>query len=209
MPPAVITKPGVSPIETELFTDMTTNLIYDDMIADVSNVMQTLSPRERDVQDKSGNWYLTRILPYRTVENVIDGAVLTFIDITEVARLKNARLYAEGIVNTVREPLLILDEKFHVVTANRSFYKSFQADKKETEGRLVFEIGHGQWDIPALRELLDKILPDNTTFENFEVDYKFPSIGHRKMLLNARRIVQADGQQPLILLAIEDVTEKA
>ena len=116
--------------------------------------------------------------------------------------------YAEGIVDTVREPLVVLDAGLRVISANSSFYKTFNVSREETERRLIYELGNHQWDIPEFRELLEKILPKNTRFENFEVEHDFPEIGHKKMLLNARRILQSDEQTETILLAIEDISER-
>jgi len=119
-----------------------------------------------------------------------------------------ARDYAIAIVETVREPLVVLDSKLRIITANRSFYKIFQVNKKETERKLIYKLGNGQWDNPKLRNLLEKILPQKTFFQDFEIEHDFPDIGKRSVLLNARKIVQASENEPLILLAIEDVTEK-
>ena len=115
---------------------------------------------------------------------------------------------AENIVDTVREPILVLSADLKVQRANRSFYRTFQVAPQDTENRLVYELGNGQWDIPALRKLLEEILPQNTAFEDFEVAHDFPDIGRKVMLLNARRI-HRDGHHPeAILLAIEDITER-
>jgi len=115
--------------------------------------------------------------------------------------------YAENIVETVREPLVVLDAGLTVMSVNRSFCQTFEVTPEETEGRLIYELGDFQWDIPALRELLEDILPRKTTFDNFEVEHDFKKIGRRIMLLNARRIYRPTNHIELILLAIEDVTE--
>jgi len=111
-------------------------------------------------------------------------------------------------VETIREPLIVLTPDLKVISANRSFYENFQVAPKETEGRLIFDIGNHQWDIPALRELLEEIIPQNTHFNNFEVDHEFPAIGRKTMLLNARRIYRESIGTDMILLAIEDITER-
>lgn len=117
--------------------------------------------------------------------------------------------YIKTVVDVVREPVLILDKNFRVMAANESFYRVFQVDPKDTEQKIVYELGNGQWNIPALRKLLEDILPKNTFFKGFEVTHEFPSIGHKTMILNARQIhVKKDTAfPPIILLAIEDVTE--
>jgi PAS domain S-box-containing protein len=116
--------------------------------------------------------------------------------------------FAENIINTVREPLIALDQDLRVVTVSRSFYEFFQVKPKETVGQLIYDLGNKQWDIPKLRELLEDILPEKTTFDNYEVEHDFATIGRRTMLLNARQIEQALGKERIILLAIEDITER-
>jgi len=120
--------------------------------------------------------------------------------------------YIKTVVDVVREPVLILDKDFRVMAANDSFYRAFQVELKDTEGRIVYELGNGQWNIPALKKLLEDILPKNTFFRGFEVDHEFPFIGRKVMILNAREIHfkedSVSEQFPsIILLAIEDVTE--
>lgn len=117
--------------------------------------------------------------------------------------------YAEAIVETVREPLVILDKNLHIMTANKSFFDTFKVTKKNTYKKLIFEIGNGQWDIPLLKKQLQEILPKNSHFEDFEVTHKFTDIGVKTMMLNARRIVLEGHKTELILLAIEDITLKS
>src|SRR6266540_308099 len=112
--------------------------------------------------------------------------------------------YTERIADAVREPLIALDKDLRVKTANRSFYRTFQVTPAETESCFLYDLGSGQWNIPQLRELLEEILPQNTSVENFEVDHVFPSIGQKVMLLNARRIHYKGTDTELILLAMED-----
>ncbi len=119
-----------------------------------------------------------------------------------------AREYAESIVNTVREPLLALDQNLRVISVSRSFYEFFQVKPEETIGRLIYELGNKQWDIPKLRELLETILPNKTIFNDFEIEHDFTTIGKRSMLLNARQINNASGKDKTILLAIEDISER-
>jgi PAS domain S-box-containing protein len=117
-------------------------------------------------------------------------------------------LHAVGIVNTVRVPLVVLDATLHVLLANRYFYECFQITPLETEAHRLSDIGNGQWNIPALRDLLDEVLAHHMAFDDFEVTHTFPHIGPKSMLLNARPIVRTAGQPPLILLAIEDITTR-
>ncbi len=119
-----------------------------------------------------------------------------------------AREYAESIINTVREPLIALDQDLRVVSVSRSFYDVFKVKSEETVGQLIYDLGNKQWDIPKLRELLETILPQKATFDNYEVEHDFATIGRRIMLLNARQIKRVLGKERIILLAIEDITEK-
>jgi two-component system cell cycle sensor histidine kinase/response regulator CckA len=119
-----------------------------------------------------------------------------------------SREYAESIINTVREPLIALDQDLRVVTANRSFYKVFKVTPEETVGQLIYDLGNKQWNIPRLRKLLETILPQKTSFDDYEVKHDFSAIGTRTMLLNARQIERVRGMERIILLAIEDITDR-
>ena len=123
------------------------------------------------------------------MQNVTD---LKQIELT----VQEAREYAESIVDTVREPLIVLDADLKVVSANRAFYQTFKTKPAETEGQLIYDIGNQQWNIPNLRELLEDILPRNASFDNYEVEHDFPYIGKRTMLLNARRIPRPPAKPP-------------
>ena len=139
------------------------------------------------------------------------GVVMLFRDITERRQsehiIASARSYAESIVATVRGPLLALDRGLHIMTANRSFYETFAVTPPEVIGRFIYDLGDGQWDIPALRTLLEDIVPTNSSFEDYEVEHDFEHIGPKTMLLNARRFPPG-GEFELLLLAIEDITER-
>ena len=117
--------------------------------------------------------------------------------------------YSEAIIATIHEPMLILNKNFHVISANKSFYKKFLVDKDETEGKLLFDLGNKQWNIIKLRQVLNEILSKNNSFENFEVTHTFSGIGERIMLLNAHLIIQKTNSEQLILLAIEDITDRS
>jgi len=123
-------------------------------------------------------------------------------------KVQDAWTLAHAIVDTVREPLIVLDQELRVVAASRSFYLTFKVNADDTQGNLLYDLGDGQWDIPKLRLLLGKILPEQGAMEDYEVEHDFPSIGQRTMLLNARRIFYEKGAHATILLGIEDVTEK-
>lgn len=122
--------------------------------------------------------------------------------------ISQALIYYKNIVNTVREALIILDEELKVVSANDAFYRLFHVSKEETEGRHIYELGSRQWDLDGLKEILEKIIPRNDHFQDYMADYTFPIIGHKIMLLNGRRVIHGERGHRLILLAIEDVTER-
>src|SRR5687768_3837413 len=144
--------------------------------------------------------------------------VLAMEDVTErrraeeevakaAADLKAIETFSQNIVDTVREPLLMLDTTLRVHSANRAFYQTFHVSQEETENQLIYELGNGQWDIPALRNLLEDIVPKNSVFSDFELEHTFPVIGRRVMLLNARQL-KAGNHGELLVLAMEDVTER-
>ncbi len=138
--------------------------------------------------------------------------LLAIEDITEnklTAQIaQDAREFAESIINTIHEPLIVLDADLRVISASLAFYQVFKVDPKATEGRFIYELGNHQWDIPILRKLLEEILIKNTTFSRFEVEHEFIGIGKRTMLLNARQILRPSEKSRIILLAIEDITER-
>ena len=192
-------------------TNINTNFNNYDLEQAILEVIDTLISKEEEVQDRYGRWYSVQIRPYRTLENKIDGVVISYVDIDTIKKClalsQEAREYAEAIVEKVREPLLVLDANLHVKSANKAFYQTFLVTPEETEDKSIFDLGNGQWNIPDLRVLLEDILGKETVFEGFEVVHDFPNIGYKKMLVNARRIVGSNNQTNLILLAIEDITK--
>ncbi|HEV2390942.1 MAG TPA: chemotaxis protein CheB [Verrucomicrobiae bacterium] len=173
----------------------------------LAEVVATGRPLQREVRDKAGHSYDLRARPFLTLDNRIDGVVLMLLDIEALKKaeheVRESRDYAQAVVESV-SPLLILKPGLQVLTANASFYRAFQVTPEQTLGRLVYELGNGQWNIPKLRSLLEEILPCDRVFRDYEVTREFDSIGRRTMLLSGRRVQQLD----LILLAIEDITAR-
>lgn len=192
-------------------SDIKHKLNIPDLEAQISEVISTLNLKAQEVQDQYDHWYDLRIRPYRTLDNKIDGAVVVLVDIDNIKRsaeqLRASRDYAEAIVDTVRQSLVVLDTDLRVVTANQFFYDKFQVLQEETENYLIYELGNGQWDIPQLRSLLEDILTHQTQFQDVEIEHTFEQIGYKIMQLNARKMPQI-GDQPLILLVIEDITQQ-
>ena len=177
----------------------------------ISEVITKLHTVEKEVQDNQGRWYSLRMLPYKTSDNRIDGVLIALGDIHLIKRqleiTREARDQAQAIVQTVREPLVLLNERLEVSIANRAFYDTFPVQPKQTEGRSIFQIGGGQWDIPKLRELLERVLPDNKQVVDYEVEQEFPALGRRRFILNARQVQLRGLGWEMILLAIEDVSD--
>lgn len=192
-----------------LLADIKCDLVDEDILTQAETVLETLIPVEREVCSNKGDWYLLRIQPYRTLDNVIDGVVMTFTDITSRINteelVKEARELAESIVNTIREPILVLNNKLKVISTNKAFCDLFHVTIKDTVGRKIYELGNHQWDIPALRKLLETILPQEQILNDYLVEHNFPGIGRRKILLNGRCIVNKTGEPSLILLAMIEV----
>jgi len=192
-----------------------TNLKYENLVEDSKEVLRTLIYKEIELQTNDGTWYQMKILPYRTTNNVIDGVVITFSIIHKIKtaneeinklnqELQLAREYADNIIQTVREALIVLDPDLKVLSANRSFYRTFNSTEENTVGKFIYEIDYKKWEIPELRVLLEHIIPQNNFFEGFEVEYDFAEAGRKKLLLNARRMkYQGQKETKLILLAIE------
>ena len=128
--------------------------------------------------------------------------------VSTIPGLESAQTLAQAIVNTIHEPLVVLDAQFHVVAASRSFYETFQVDRDETQGQQLYSLGDGQWNIPALRLLLETIIPERTAMDGFEVTHDFPGLGRRTMLLNARKVLYDTSSDIAILLAFTDVTDR-
>jgi two-component system, chemotaxis family, CheB/CheR fusion protein len=189
-------------------TDLAAQFADADLVSDVRETLKTLKGRERPLIGTGDRHYQLRVLPYRTVKNVIDGVVLTFTDVTEAKQsallVEDAKTYAENIVDTVRSPLLVLDARLWVRSANRAFYEEFQVTPAET----LNGIGGRPWDIPELPRLLGEVISANKKIEDFEFEQDFPEIGRKILILDARQIRQSRDSEPLILLAIEDITRR-
>lgn len=183
--------------------DIKTNLDGEELLIKAQSVLETLASFETEVHSLNGKWYLMRIQPYRTLDNIIEGVVLTFTDISKRVAAESimqvARELAENIVDTVRDPLIVMDDSLKVISANHAFYKYFKVKEEDTIGQKIYNLGNKQWDIPSLRKLLEVILPRNRTVEGYIVELNFPKIGHKKIMLNARRIF-GDTQQPSLIL---------
>jgi len=174
----------------------------------IVRVIKDLAMKDQEVQDEQGYWYNLQIRPYRTSDNKIDGAVITFADVNALKQrqrvIEDYRLFLESMIQTVSVPLVVLDAQLRVKMANDCFCRTFHVAADQTENRLIYELGNKQWDIPGLRKLLEDILPRKSKFSNYEVEHSFEKIGRKIMLLNGNQM--ESGQ--FILLSIEDITER-
>ena len=185
--------------------ELALNLKQDDLQEHCRNVLKTLTRFEIEVRSKTGKWFLMKIMPYRTSENVIDGLVLTFVDISPLMAGRDALTFSQGIVNTVRQPLVILDDEMRVVSANKAFYTTFKTSEKQSVGENVFELGGAQWDDAELRGQLMQVLNKDKTFDGLKITAEIPKLGRRTFLLNGRRLDREEGLPEMILLAMEEV----
>jgi two-component system CheB/CheR fusion protein len=174
----------------------------------VREVMERCVAQRRDVRTDEGVWHVLHVRPYETWDHKIEGAVISLQNIDALKRTVNqTREYADTLIESAREPIVVLDGGLRVTVANPAFYRVFEAAPEETEKKLIYDIGNGQWNIPRLRQLLEEIIPRNSRVDDFEMSHHFPHLGARDMLLNARRVEMQKGH-PFILLSIEDVTQR-
>jgi two-component system CheB/CheR fusion protein len=191
-------------------SDITSNLDYDNLFEDAEEVLDKLSRKELEIRSKNGESYVMRIVPYRSGENVIEGVVISFLDVSAFENVKtlgrSLRKFFEFIMAELREPVVIMDEKFIVFAVNQSFYRVFKTTPQKTLERQLFELDNRQWDIPELRQFLEDIIPLDKHFEDYEVEAEFPRLGRRKMSLNGRRVEAGGEYPPMILLRFRDIT---
>lgn len=191
-----------------------TTIKYDKLVENAEEVIKTLHQKNIEVESYDNHWYHIRILPYRTLSNMIDGVVITLTDITVFKEyeqklkklneaLQDALTYSENIVNTVREPLLILNTNLKIISANTSFYNTFNLVESDTVGKSLYDLAGKKWDVPKLRQLLDKVILDNEFFDGFKMELNLPKMGICNLILNGRKIFNRKSESEMILLAME------
>jgi two-component system CheB/CheR fusion protein len=189
--------------------DLRPNLNLPDLQPLISRTMETLVVQEQEVRDLGGRYYNLSIRPYRTSDNKIDGVLIALADTDALKRTleeaRDARDYAKAIVETMREPLVVMDSVFCVITANRSFYTTFELTPHEVENQKLFDLAGGAWNITDLRALLEQILPQNSHYNDLKLTHTFPKVGPRTLSLNARKL-RWEGER--ILLTMEDLTDR-
>jgi two-component system CheB/CheR fusion protein len=163
-------------------TDINPNIDLPKIGELVTEVIDTMSVKELEVRAKDGRWYVLRIRPYRTIDNKIEGATITILDIDILKKSQQT----QAIVDMMREPVLVLDGKLRVMSTNQAFTRYFKTAEEDTIGKQIYELGSGQWNVPALRTLLEEVLPKRSTVEDFKVAHDFPKLGRRSILVSAR-----------------------
>ena len=186
--------------------ELQSHLHYTALVEDARRVLDTLQPLEKEIQSAAGHWYLLRMVPYRTTEQVIDGLVCTFVDTQPIKDAETRRgAFLQSIVQTVREPLVVLDAEYRVVMANDRFYTLIGLDRDQVVRESLFDVGGGQWDIDELRGLLERVLSDHESFNGFELTARFGRRGSKRLVLNARQMLRDEAEPGMILLAMEDL----
>lgn len=182
------------------------------LISDARSVIANHVPLSCDVEGMDAGWYTRRILPYRTQDDRVEGVVITFADISErkaaEREIEAARSYSDSVINTIRQPLVVLDEELRVISANRSFYSSFSISPEETVGRELDAVDHGRLDAPALRGFLDHLRRGEGVVENYEIDIHLTPQGMRSLLMSAVEIREMTLPTRKILVTIDDITER-
>jgi two-component system CheB/CheR fusion protein len=183
------------------------NLDLQDLEPIVHEVIEREVPIQREVRTKEGVWHILHVRPYETWDHKIEGAVISLQNVDALKRVADqTRQYADAVIENARVPTLVLDGELRITVANPAFYRVFGLTAAETEKKLIYDLGGGQWNAPQLRKLLEEIVPRNSRVDDFEMRQVVPQLGERNLILNARRVELQKGH-PFILLAIEDVTE--
>jgi two-component system CheB/CheR fusion protein len=188
------------------------NLDLPDLSARVERVVASMHESEREVRDNTGHWHSLRIRPYVSLDNKVDGAVLVLVDIDSLKRtqqdITEARELAEAVIESVPDPLVVINGNLSIRSANAAFFRAFKLSAAEVEGSSIFEIDNGAWENPTLRRLIANVVPDENVFIDFEFTHDFKRVGRRSMLINGRVLRQSDGKPKLVLLGMRDITDQ-
>jgi two-component system CheB/CheR fusion protein len=204
----------ISLLPTDLgrpITHFASNLSYERLVGDVRQVLDRLVSIETNIQTHSGEWFAMRILPYRTLDNYISGAVITFIDITALKRMEQqlqaSTALAESIVENLREPLLVLDRESRVLTLNRPFAEAFQLEAAQAKGQPLEQLHRGAWRLPALEAALARTKETGQGFDDLTVQAHFPGLGERRLQLYGRYLTRGGNPTGQLLLGVSQVGE--
>ncbi|MBC6605548.1 PAS domain-containing protein [Hymenobacter sp. BT188] len=195
-------------------TDFANTLRYDHLARDVQQVIDRLVSVEATIQATTGEWYAMRILPYRTLDNYINGAVITFNDVTKLKQLEEklqaSTSFAESIIETVREPMLVLNNELRILTISQAFAERYNLNIADAKNQLLAELNGGAWNVPALRTLLLNLVSEtNEKFDEVPLEIKLPQLGTRQVLVYGRRLLNHGSQMDCLLLGVSEDTGKA
>ncbi len=193
-------------------SDIKLPIKFPDLKKAITAVIDTMQPQSKDVVDESGDWYTLWIRPYRTIDNRIDGAIITLIDINEIKLAQMSQeqslMFVQGILRTMREPVVVLDKKFRVRSANAAFYATFKFSPEKIERTSFYDLGSKEWDKPQVHKILGKVLASKNSL-NFEFECNFPRISGVTMCVNARRLIdKKNPNEDSVLLVMEDITAR-
>lgn len=177
-------------------------------------MLRTLVFKQKELQTREGDWYLMKVLPYRTMENRIDGVIITFMNITDLKRSNLAQKaifdYTHRLIEAMDQPLVILSKRLRLLSANEAFYQMFRIRREESDGQVLFNLGEGQWNIPALKKALKESLPDDLADRTIEVEHAFPLLGKKRLKIGLHKINLKENavieEEELILLFVEELT---
>ncbi len=191
--------------------DVNLNMEVSDLDRKIAQVLDSLNALSLEVQDRAGRWYNLKIRPYRTVEDKIDGAVLSFVDIDPLKRSlvesETVSAFLHDIIEGVREPLILIDRDCRVISGNRSFFDIFRIPRRDSVGRVLFELGDGGWDIPSLRSGLEKVVSGKQEVREFPLEHEFPSVGRKSLRIRARRIRKYGDDRDRTLVSVEEARD--
>jgi len=193
-------------------TQIKSSIEVPDLEKNILQVIDSVQPKELELQNSKGAWYKVSMHPYKTLDNKISGAVIAFFDIHDIKNsliiAESAQHYAEAIIAAIRYPMLVLDKHLRVVSASEIYYSIFQVSEKDTIGNLLYRLGNGQWGVPELRQKLEETITKKCDFDDYLIEHDFENIGHKKLRISGRPVVYGLDKELMILMQIENIGER-
>lgn len=191
---------------------ITGNLVYENLVRDIEEVMRTLIFKQRELQTREGDWYLMKVFPYRTMENRIDGVIITFLNISD---LKKSRLaqealldYTNRLIEAMEQPLVVLNKRLRVLSANEAFHRVFQIQREESDGQVFLNLAGGRMNIPALKNALERMIENDPPDQSIETDHGFAQLGRKRLKISLHKIKLKEKavmqEEELVLLLFEE-----
>jgi two-component system CheB/CheR fusion protein len=188
------------------------NLVYENLVRDIEEVMRTLIFKQRELQTREGDWYLMKVFPYRTMENRIDGVIITFLNIND---LKKSRLaqealldYTNRLIEAMEQPLVVLNKRLRVLSANEAFHRVFQIQREESDGQVFLNLAGGRMNIPALKNALERMIENDPPDQSIETEHVFAQLGRKRLKISLHKIKLKEKavmqEEELVLLLFEE-----